>query len=89
MDFLHELVDISSFCDPKNPFDSNQSVTEELRNVAHRLIRNLSTTGFVHITGHFIDNQLLNDAFGITNTFFLQPIEEKMNAVSKDRARRG
>ena len=89
MDTLHELVDISSFCDPKNPFDSNQSVTEELRNVAHRLIRNLSTTGFVHITGHFIDNQLLNDAFGITNTFFLQPIEEKMNAVSKDRARRG
>jgi isopenicillin N synthase-like dioxygenase len=49
----------------------------------------LTSCGFVQITDHGISEAQLQSSFGCAAEFFGQSLEEKLQACSKDRARRG
>ena len=61
----------------------------ETQRNASELRRALTSSGFFHLVGHdnsFVES--LNRSFEASSHFFSQPLEEKLKAVSKDKARR-
>ncbi|CAM9152239.1 unnamed protein product, partial [Ectocarpus fasciculatus] len=84
---LEDLVNVEAF--RSAPPEAGTTATAEQRAVAARLVEQLSTIGFAHISGHGLDNELQRRAFRLSEQFFKQPLETKERAISKDKARRG
>ena len=79
-----ELVDIS-------PFTTSSATSSEAAKitVAQDVAHALSTKGFVHLVGHGIPEDLIESAFAITGEFFASTDDNKHQAYSKYRAKRG
>ena len=79
-----ELVDISPFT-ILTTTSSEAAKIAVAQDVAHAL----STKGFVHLVGHGIPEDLIESAFAITGDFFASTNDNKHQACSKYRAKRG
>ena len=75
-------LELSGTCDCLYHDDLVRHATEEI-------ILSLSGSGFMQVKGHGIDETLLDSCFEESSRFFLQPMEKKLAACSKDKARRG
>ena len=85
-----ELIDLSVFQSELIATDIDTAqVSMAQHTVAAALVNQLFTVGFVHIIGHGVDVEHIENVFKYANEFFLQPIEVKNGAISKDKARRG
>lgn len=65
------------------PFREGNAATR--RDVAARLDEAARTWGFLAVTGHGVDPELLAEMLAVTGAFFDRPIEEKLGYVVADR----
>lgn len=57
--------------------------------LTQKIVNTLSRDGFIQISNHGIDEEIITNIFNSSNSFFNQSTSEKMKAVHMDKARRG
>lgn len=58
-------------------FDDEQGALE----VAHRISRACETLGFLTVTGHGINQSIIDDVLTSSSRFFEQPLQDRISAV--------